>query len=221
MREALCMLIDDEQVMLASTGGYGTVNTNPINLEFSEFYSHDRVYDPDVALAMLEAEGIDPSDIVITPIVSSLATAPYSNIQSQLMEYGITLDFTATDPNVVFTQGLAGEWDFWAEQGGLTASKSSYSGSIVNIWSIDAAQAVVTDPEIKIQVGDMVEEALTLRDIDDFYEELADICQILDENFLYLCSWQGLTWNVFDSNIQNPVVDTSLGQWRVYESWLA
>lgn len=220
VREALSMLIDDEQVMLAATGGYGIVNSNPLNSNFSDYYTHDRIYDPEAAIAMIEAEGIAPEDIELIAITDTANAAAFTNIQAQLMEYGITLNFTASDMNVVMTVGTAGEWDLWNNTGGLSDVKL-YTVGVNNILSHDAAQVIVTDPELKIEVADMIAEAVTTLDINEFYDILADVCQTLDENYVYLCSWQGVIWNVFTSNIVNPVVDSSLTQWRIYESWIA
>ncbi len=219
VREALCLMVDDEQVMLAATGGYGHMNENILNASFTA-YSQDRTYDPEAGLALLEEAGVDPADIVINPICNSGTESSYVNIQSQLMNYGITVSFVVSDQNVVMTAGTAGEWDMWTEIGGLEAAPSYYN-SIKNIMAHTAAQVVVTDPELRVQVADLVDVMGYTTDYDAYIELVAEVCQICDENYLYLCAFNGPSWNCYSARIMNPVVDTTCGQWRVYESWIA
>lgn len=219
VREALCLMIDSEQVMMASSGGYGGNHYNCINTAFT-YYEENRTYDPEAGLALLEAEGIDPSDIVLTALVSANNSSMFGNIQSQLMECGVTMNFTATDMNVVMTAGMAGEWDLWSEGGGLGAI-ASYSVSLTNLWGADAAQKVVTDPVVSVEVADLIAAGNSSTDLDFFYDCLAEICQILDENYVYLCHCYGVNWSCFSSNVANPVVDKSTNAWIIYESWIA
>lgn len=218
VREALTLMIDSEQVMLANTGGYGTVGSNALNLVFTD-YEHDRTYDPEAGLAILEAEGIDPTDIELTAVTSGMSSAAFGNIQSQFMEYGITLNFVESDMNVVQTQGIAGEWDLMDTTGGL-GSLPFYSSPLSTAWSSSAVTAAVTG-EFKETIAAMTDETLIQPEIEDAYAMMAEICQILDENYLYMCNWTGTGWACFSTRIANPVLCFGTGDWRVYDSWIA
>ncbi len=217
VREALTMMIDMEQVMLVASGGYGGLNYNALNYGID--YVDGHVYDPEGGLAILEEEGIDPSDITLTAITNAFASDLFVNIQAQLMEYGVTLEFVVQELPAVLTAGLNGEWDLWCEMGGLTALPY-YGSAIGSIWSETAGQPVVQDNDIVDTIASLTSDYLNAADLDEGYAILEEAVAILDENYAYIGSYSSARWAVFSDRIQNPVVCANSGSWYIWDSWV-
>lgn len=218
VREALVKLIDFEQVMIAATNGYGEVVNNAFNSAIEYDHSDLYYYAPEEGLAILEEEGIDPSDIVITPIVQSNAAAPYGNIQSQLLEYGIQFNYSATDMNAVTTAGRNGEWDVWNQSGGINryAFVAPLTMGFGSAGNFNFIQDDVLDP-ICI---DLIEQITVAADRDTEIDLVNELAQTLAENYTYLGNYRSNNWLIYNDRVKNVGVDQYIVQWRLWDSWV-
>ncbi len=218
VREALSLLLNQDELVIAATGGYGTVGQNAINSGLS--YSHDRIYDPDAALAILAEEGVDPSTIELTAITTASYSELFSNMQAQLMEFGITLNFVIQESPAVITAGAAGEWDLWAELGGV--NNLPYYSKLSNILNTTGSQYMIHDDAIAADVDSIVTESLLELDTTVRNDLLNDALQLLDEHYAYLLNYTSLTWAYANNRIANVNVDwwNAPLNWRAWESWI-
>lgn len=215
VREALIMLIDVDEAFLTATYGYGVLQPNAFSTLVD--YTQDRTYDPEGALAILEEEGVDPNDIVLTGIASS--DALFSNLQSQWSEYGITLEFTAMDSAAVRTAGMYGEWDLWTDGGGL--SDISFSSGLKNLFANGGAVQMIHDTDAQAYAEELMFSATSQDTMQDMYSVLADLAAYLDEYNNYIFSSASYSWPVFSDKIQNATFCGVVGHWRAWESWVA
>ena len=217
VRQALTMMVDIDEVSYALSGNYGAYGMNCINNGID--YVHDYVYDPEGGLALLESIGVDPSEIVIEALTDSAQSPIFSNIQSQLNSCGVTLNFVAQDNGAIMTQGMSGEWDLWAEHGGLCIG--SYQTAVKNILASTAAQKVVLDPELSVVMADLVDEAFSQADLEDQFDVLEELCAVAAENYLYLGNVAVPTWFCTNDTIINYVIDKNGKFWCPWDSWMA
>lgn len=217
VREALCMLIDEDELAYAISGDYAVMGENAISAMIP--YEDNRVYDPDAALAILAEEGIDPSDIVLEGLCSATNAVAFTNIQAQWMDYGITMNFVSQDGNVTMTAALEEEWDVWSEAGALSVYAM---GSACNtLFGQNATYSLVLDDDLHAQVADLVDAAFSTVDNDEKLAYLADICQICDENYLYFGPAADTRWYAVSERIANPSLCCLTGTWRAWDSWIA
>lgn len=217
VREALCMMVDTEQVALAYGGGYGANGNNA----FSSYvdYDHSRVYDPEGGLAILEEEGIDPADIVLTGITSTATSAIFINLQAQLGDCGVTLNFTLQDDPAVISAMRAGEWDLFSNNGGMTSL--AFNAPIANTLGSGANAIYVPDADVRSYVAGYADAAQVATSEEAKMDALAELARVLDEEYLYIASVNACSWYSFSENIINPVIDYNMMGWRPWNSWVA
>lgn len=216
VRQALTMMVDMEEVSIALSGDYGAYGVNAINDGID--YTHNYVYDPEGGLELLASVGVDPSEIVIEALTDAAQSPIFSNIQAQLNACGVTLNFVAQDNAALMTQGMAGEWDLWAEHGGLCIG--SYQTAIKNVLSSAAAQKVVLDPELSVVMADLVDEAFSQADLEDQFDVLEELCAVAAENYLYLGNVAVPTWLCTNDTIANFTLDKNGKFWCPWDSWV-
>ncbi len=218
VRQALSMMIDTEQLAAAATGGYGYAQGSPF--PYLVQYDDGREYDPDGALALLAEEGIDPSEIVIEALSNAQTEGLFSNLQAQFNLYGVTLNFVVQDDPAVMTAGWGGEWDIWAESGGMNLY--GYASPVTMLLGATGMHNTARIPEMEDEMAALVVEAFTAEDRATELEILADMAALLDENYGYLACVVVPGWNAWNGDkIENVVIDQYAGGWRVWDAWVA
>lgn len=218
VREALSMLVDPDQLAAAATGGFGYALDSAFS-GVSLTYTHSRVYDPEGGLAILEEEGIDPASIVLYPMVDSSVSPLYYNLQAQLAEYGITLEFSVRDNPAVLSDLWAGNWDLSSCSGGL--NNISYSTSIFDMFGEGGIHHLCRDENIEAEAAGLVRTALTSANREEEMENIDKLLELLDVNYAYLAAVQVPEWHITAANVQNTVYDQVCGDWMPWEWWLA
>lgn len=216
VREALSLMIDQEELALATGGEYAEVGPNAMNTTLS--YEWDRAYDPDLALEILAEEGVDPNDITLVALCASTNTTMLTNLQSQLAQYGVTLEFTVQDNAAVNSAGMAGTWDIWVDGG---TSIGGYYNAFYNSMGASASKKCVTDAEWGPVIADYVAAAFNTQSESVMHENLNNILQVLDEQYLCLASVVAPQWYVVNEDIMNFEYDSGKGYWMTWESWMA
>ncbi len=217
VREALCMMIDVETLVLSTSSVYGRVGTNASSAAFE--YTDNRTYDPEGALAILAEEGIDPADIQLTALCTSNNSTAFTVIQSMFMDCGVSLNFIEQDGPAVMTAGIAGSWDLWMEGGGMNSYNMATSFGV--LMGETSVFQVVKDAEYQSVVAGLVETAFGSTSMEERDGYVNEILQILDENYLYLASTGGTSWFGFSDRIANIKYHYASNYWYFWDSWIA
>lgn len=217
VREALTMMIDIDEVSLATSGGYGGTFSNAFNDGVD--YEHTRIYDPEGALAILEEEGVDPADIVLTGIVDAPVSGLYTNLQAQFAECGVTLNFSVQDSPAVMSAGWAGEWDIWSESGGV--NRYTYLSPITMMFGETGMHNMCRDPEIDPILWELIAEAAVGLTREDAAEKYVEIAKVLDESYAYIGNVRVPSWYAYNDTLTNVIIDQNNGGWRTWDAWIS
>lgn len=216
VREALCMMVDMEQVALAATGGYGESINNAVTDALD--YVHNRTYDPDAGLAILAEEGVDPNDIVLYPITTNETSGIFSNMQAQLSQYGITMDYAIQDDPAVSTAMWAGEYDMVVQHGG--ASRYYFASALTMLLGEGGKHDVCRDEELDPVLWDLVSTAFSQPTYEEELDALVPILETLDTNYAYLGTVRLPNWTASAGNVNNVTLDQANGILMIWELWV-
>lgn len=216
VREALTLMLDMDQLAIAATGGYGYASTSPLGDGVP--YDDQRAYDPEAGLAILAEEGIDPTDIVITPVVDTTLAPLFTNMQAQYSAYGITIDFAVQDNPAMMSAIWAGEWDVSAPGGGV--NRYTFASPVDTCIGETGKHQLCRDPEITPVLWDILERAFSSPTREEEMELLVEACEVLDEGYAYLGAVQVPRWVISSEKIENIVIDQYTGIWNAWESWV-
>lgn len=208
VREALGYLVDWQAVCDIVYDGYYSPLTS-IWKEGTGAYVENQYFDYDVekGLELLESVDVDSEDIEISILSYSKYKDAWTVIQSQLYQYGITVNIETYESATVSSIQASGDWDITASWVGYTPA-NPFNGFAQGIQSDASSKVIFFDEEvISNEIQSLYEKANSALDIDTQMNFLQEITTVLQDNFASLGGLQLERFIGVNSNFSNLVYD--------------
>ena len=162
-------------------------------------------YDPELGLELLESVNVNPEDIKLEMLCYPKYKDIFVAVQSQLAQYGITLEVPTNESSAVASKHAAG--DFCIASSWLNYTPANpLSGFTMGVAHTGAQRSVFLEncaPEADAQLQELYQAALGASSLDEQYEICREMTEILQENFVNIGGIQLYHWVALSNEFTN------------------
>ena len=164
-------------------------------------------HDPELGLKLLEEAGVKPSDIHMEMLCYPKYKDVFVAVQSQLAQYGITLDVPTTESSAVSSKHAAGDFSLASSWCSYTPA-NPLSGFTTGVTKTGAQRSVFLDkcaPEADAKLDELYAQAVSADSLSQQYELCREMTAILQDNFVNCGGIQLYHWLFLNNKFTNLV----------------